>query len=250
MRKLIYILAFLFALGNIAQAQTDYAIGTGTDGNTPNTTGAAGYPCPMQDYYEASRAQYLWQASELTGAGMSAGFIHAIKWEVVTLGSAGLIESYQIKIGTTTTNSLSSSSWEDVPNIVFNMADYQPVAGINTFTLPTPFFWNGVDNLIVEVCSGEPGNATGNWYTRSPVVPWTTGLGFNASHNYRNDDVGNACGITTTTNTGAMTSRPNTIFSFAPASACSGMPTAGTTVSTDAVICPGAPFTLSLTGTS
>lgn len=249
MRKLLYLLVFLFALTNIANSQTDFAIGTGTDGNATNN-GTTGYPCPLQDYYEGNRSQYLWQASELTGAGMSAGFINAIKWEVVSLGTAGLIEQFQIKIGTTAASSLSGTSWEDVSTVVFAMADYQPVAGMNIFTLTTPFFWNGVDNLVIEVCNGDPGNTTGNWYTANPVVPWTTGLSFNGSHNYRVDSQGNLCGSSTTTNSGAMTTRPNITFNFTAGSACSGTPTPGTTISTSTVTCPGSPFSLSLSGTS
>src|SRR5690606_26908054 len=44
-------------------------IGTGNVGNAQTN----GYPCPLQDYYEGGRAQYLYLASELTSLGMSAG---------------------------------------------------------------------------------------------------------------------------------------------------------------------------------
>ena len=219
------LLATLFLLTSAPKvtAQIDISIGTGIIGNTTTT-----YPCPLQDYYEGSRMQYLYLATELTAAGMGPGFINSIKYNVVTLGTAGLIEQHAMKIGGTSTATLSATAWETVTTAVFGPLDYQPIAGINTFTFPAPFFWNGTDNIVIEVCGGEPGNATGTWYTVNPVIPWTTGLAFNGSHNYRADNLGNLCGSTTTTNTGTQTTRPNITFGWVPAVACAGIPVAGT----------------------
>lgn len=49
-----------------SKAQLDISIGTGTTGNTTTT-----YPCPLQDFYEGSRMQFLYRASELNAAGMA-----------------------------------------------------------------------------------------------------------------------------------------------------------------------------------
>lgn len=240
--SLLTLMFSMLAITSI-KAQTDIAIGTGTVGNTTTT-----YPCPLQDFYEGSRMQYLYLASELSAAGMSPGNINAIKYTVTTLGTAGLIEQHTIKMGATATASLTATSWETVGNALYGPADYQPVAGLNTFTFTTPFFWNGTDNIVIEVCGGEPGNATGTWYTVNPVVPWTTGLAFNGSHNYRADNQGNLCGTATTTNTGTQTTRPNITFNWTPASPCAGTPVAGTAVANPATVCLGIPFNLSLSG--
>ena len=241
------LLATLFLLTSAPKvtAQIDISIGTGIIGNTTTT-----YPCPLQDYYEGSRMQYLYLATELTAAGMGPGFINSIKYNVVTLGTAGLIEQHAMKIGGTSTATLSATAWETVTTAVFGPLDYQPIAGINTFTFPAPFFWNGTDNIVIEVCGGEPGNATGTWYTVNPVIPWTTGLAFNGSHNYRADNLGNLCGSTTTTNTGTQTTRPNITFGWVPAVACAGIPVAGTASANPTSTCLGIPFTLSLSGTT
>lgn len=235
-------LPLLFSV-TTAQAQVDISIGTGNTGNTSTT-----YPCPLQDYFEGSRMQYLYLASELTAAGMGPGNINSIKYNVITLGTAGLIENYTLRIGGTATASLSATSWETASATVFGPANYQPVTGVNTFTFSTPYFWNGTDNIVIEICGGEPGNATGIWYTQNPIMPWTSGLSFNGSHTYRVDNQGNLCGTATTTNTGTQTTRPNITYNWQAAAPCTGIPVAGTALANPSSVCLGTPFTLSLSG--
>ncbi|MEJ7625671.1 MAG: gliding motility-associated C-terminal domain-containing protein [Ferruginibacter sp.] len=235
-------LGLLFSLSTV-KAQTDITIGTGTTGNGTTT-----YPCPLQDFYEGSRMQYLYRASELTAAGMGPGNINSIKFNVVSLGSAGVIDQHTIKIGSTATTSLTATTWEAVSATVYGPVNYQPVAGINTFTFTSPYFWNGTDNIVIEICGGDPANTTGTFFTNNPVVPWTTGLSFNGSHTYVADNLGNLCGTATTTNTGLQTTRPNIIYNWTPASPCTGTPNAGTAVANPSSACLGTPFTVSLSG--
>ncbi|MFN4893027.1 MAG: hypothetical protein ACK5G0_04600, partial [Bacteroidota bacterium] len=126
----LLMIAFL-SVPKQAQAQLDINIGTGTVGNGTTT-----YPCPLQDFYEGQRAQYLYRASELLAAGMGPGLITSIKFNVVSVGTTGLVESYQIRIGHTTVSTLATTSWDAFsgPTVATAVANYQPVVGINTFT--------------------------------------------------------------------------------------------------------------------
>ncbi len=236
------ILPLLFSV-TTANAQIDISIGTGSIGNTTTT-----YPCPLQDFYEGSRMQYLYLASELNAAGMGPGNINAIRFNVISVGTAGLIENHTIRIGGTTAGTLSATTWESVSATVYGPVNYQPVVGVNSFTFSTPYFWNGTDNIVIEICGGEPGNGTGTWFTENPVVPWTTGLSFNGSHNYRADNLGNLCGSATTTNTGTQTTRPNITYNWQPAASCAGVPEAGTALANPLAVCLGTPFNLTLSG--
>ena len=229
-----------------AKAQTDIAIGTGTVGNTGTT-----YPCPVPDYFEGQRAQYLYRASELVAAGMGPGNINAIKFNITGLNTfTGNIQQYAIKIGGTSVATLSATAWENVPNTVFNLTDIVPVVGINTFTFVSPFFWNGTDNIIVEICNGLPANVTDGiqHWTNNPTIPWTTGLSFNGSHTRAEDQGGNLCNTPTTTNTGTQTTRPNIIFNWTQAPPCTGTPNPGTATGNPLNVCLGQPFTLQATG--
>ena len=150
-------------------------------------------------------------------------------------------------MGTTTATTLSPTTWESVSQ-VYGPVDYMPVLGTNSFTLTTPFFWNGSSSIVIEVCNGATaGTSNSTFFTQNPVVPWTTGLSFNGSHTYRVDNSDNQCGTATTTEYGTPTTRPNVIFAWITATTCSGVPNAGTAVSS-AVECQGTQVTLSLTG--
>lgn len=200
-----------------AFSQTDISIGSGgTTGNTGTT-----YPCPIQDFYEGSRSQYLYLASELTNAGMAPGNISAIKFNALGLNSfLGSAEQITIKMGLTATASLTNNTWETGTNTVFGPIDDTVVLGVNTFTFTAPFFWNGSDNIVVEICNGDPNNGTAGLttYTQNPSFPWTTGLSFNGSHTYRADNLGYLCGTATTSNSGTQTTRPDITFEWTVAS--------------------------------
>jgi gliding motility-associated-like protein len=226
------------------KAQADISIGTGTTGNS-----STGYPCALQDYFEGSRAQFLYRASELSAAGMGPGSILAVKFNVLNLNNTTLIEKLVIKVGGTNVTTLSSNSWDVFTStpVETTPADYQPVTGINSFTLPVPFAWNGTDNILIEICNGEP-VTTGTWFSSNPQVQWTTGLSFNGSHTYREDGAGNLCNTNSTSNSGTQTTRPDITFSWVPANACNGKPDAGTAGSSLTDVCLAQKFNLSLTG--
>ena len=245
MKKVYLILLICFALFRIANAQSDIVIGTGTAGNTAST-----YPAPLQDFYEGCRMQYLYLASELTAAGMGPGIITGLKYEVTALNATLIAEQMKIGIDGTSTASLGTTTWETVTNYVFGPIDFQPLLGFNTFTFSTPYVWNGSDNIVVEVCNGDPNNASAVTYTNNPTTPWTTGLTFNGSHNYRADGLGNLCGTTTTANTGLQNSRPNITFQWTASANCSGVPVAGVAASSDTSVCGSQNFLLSLTGST
>ena len=247
----VWMVVAAVAYSTVAGAQTNIVIGTGTTGNATTGTAATAYPCPLQDLYEGSRAQYLYRASELAAAGMGIGNITALRFDVASLGTAGVIEEYTVKIGSTTTAAL-TTAWETTTvTTVFGPVNYQPVAGANILTFSTPFFWNGTDNILVEICNGDAtsGNTGVTTNTVNPVINWTAGLPFNASHTYRASNGGNLCATTTATNTGTQTTRPNTTFAWSAVN-CTGTITGGTAETPSGVVCPGVNFTVTVSGST
>lgn len=243
--KTTLLVGVLLMLACRLSAQTDISIGTSTSGNT-----STDYPAPLQDYYEGSRAQYLYLASELHAAGMNAGVISGLKFKVLNLNGADIIEQYTIKIGATAVTTLDGANWITIPNQVFGPVDYSPHAGANIFNFSSGFFWNGTDNIVVEICNGAPDADTRTTYTNNPEVPRTTGLPFNGSHTYRTDNMNYLCGTSSTSNTGSMTTRPDVIFSWTPATACTGTPVAGTATANPTTVCMNGQVTVTLTGTT
>lgn len=227
------------------QAQTDFTVGTGTAGNT-----AASYPCPLPGAMEGSRAQYLFRAAELQAAGLSRGFITGLKIHVLALNDVGYLQSYSIKMGATTVNTLSSTTWEPTPQQYYTSDGFVPEAGENVFAFNDNFFWNGTSNILVEICLNG-GNRFFDFQTFNPTVAWTTGLSFNASHTRAANNTTNFCTITSTTEAGTATTRPNLTFTWQTAPPdCAGAPDGGTANAAKTTVCPGEPFLLSHTGTA
>ena len=246
MKKIYFLVVLLVLTLTTAKSQTDYTIGSATGTNTGTT-----YPSPLQDFYEGSRSQYLYTASELQAAGMGAGLILSLKFNVTNLNNfSGTIPQYTISIGGTSTLSLDAAVWESGTTAVYGPVDYVPALGINEFVFSAPYLWNGTDNIIIEICNGFPGNNTILDYTENVSTAWTTGLTFNGSHTYRADNLGNLCSTTTLTNSGTQTTRPDAIFSWNSSTACSGSPTAGAAVSSKDTTCPNQGFNLYTTGSS
>ncbi|MBL7741539.1 MAG: T9SS type A sorting domain-containing protein [Chitinophagaceae bacterium] len=251
--KTILVLFFVIVFrASDLYAQVDITIGTGTNANTTTT-----YPCPFGDWWEGQRQQYLYLASELSAAGMSAGTINAIRFNVLALttstGANPAVEQYTIKIATTSTASLGATSWEPVTATVYGPVNYLPVLGINTFIFTTPFFWDGASNLIIEICGGDPNSASDTYFTNNSAVTWTTGLSFNGSRVYAADNGGNECGNAPTTNgsaTTTATSRPNIVFNWTSAAPCTSPPNPGTATANPGSVCGGTPVNLTLTGVS
>lgn len=242
-------LLLLLLVSNRSLAQTDITIGNGTTTNTDWV-----YPCPLPDKDDASRMQFLYLASEMTAAGMTAGNIHAIRFKVTDLGMYvgpdSEVDKLTIKIGTTTNGSLNATTWEPGTVTVFGPANHLPVLGNNSFNFTTPFFWNGTDNIVIEICTDASVLGT---RTANPYVAWTTGLPFNGSHTIGEIFNGNLCDADAASysNKGDQTSRPDIIFNYTTAPPCtSATLTAGTAATSKVQVCSGEDFALSLNGTS
>ncbi|HEY9177065.1 MAG TPA: GEVED domain-containing protein [Flavipsychrobacter sp.] len=217
----------------VTKAQVDFQVGTGTTINQGYE-----YPVPIGHYFEGSRTQFLFPASELTAAGIFPGAILAIKWDVKNLGTGlsttlSSLNEYYIYIGTTTMTSLTSFA-TGITNQVYYTPTLTPSVGIMTFNFSTPFVWNGTDNIVVQVCHGD-GSLQ---YTSNAGFEYAT-YSYNASQVYYVDNTAGACNVNTVYNNNPNR-RPNTIFSM-------GLPcndTPKTEVKGPDKICPGKPFTL------
>jgi len=235
-----YVLSLLIPFRE-AIAQT-YTIGADN-----GTNGAMQYPSPFFDYYKTQRAQYLYRASEITAMGMTAGYITEVSWNVVNVPpSVDVSYGYTVKLLSTAVTSLGLTTWESGGTLVWGPVDYTPVVGINTFVLDVPFFWDGVSNLIVEICNGP---AAGE-YTKNAKVTWTGPLAFNGSHTRTNDLELNPCEYTGIEywedSPGGPDYRPQAIFTRVDGVNCAGTPDAGSASSTASSVCVGEVFTVSI----
>ena len=202
------LLALLLVAGSFgANAQMTVIIG---DNDGTNTT--TSYPCPLQDFFFATRAQYLYTAAELGAMGITpGGHIDSIGWITESTAITGmLLENYTISLLNTTINTLDLSVWEPGVTVVYGPQNYSYQNGYagNVMFGVTPFTYTG-GNLIIEVCGGI---STGG-YINNPQCQWSTALGFNASHQWYQDNA-TGCGNPDVTNFGVQDNRPRLVMTY------------------------------------
>src|SRR5690606_4469485 len=97
------------------------------------------------------RTQLLILASELTAANFVAGNITSLTFTVTTAGSQPM-NNFTIKVGHTNVNVMTTVFETSPLTQVYFVPTFSMVTGQNTHVFQTPFFWDGVSNLIIETC--------------------------------------------------------------------------------------------------
>lgn len=176
----------------------------GTDSTFHNQP-LAQQPSLLGNYLKSYRNQMLYTASELAAKLGGARTISKIAFQLGDFGfnSNSILGNYTIKVGTTSASSL--STWDNSLITVYSGHSYTPHPYDNFFTLDSAFAWDGVSNLIVEVCVYSP-STSGN----IPNQVWCTNTAFTSYlYDLANTDL---CGTAGVAQTSAL--RPNIIFSY------------------------------------
>jgi len=163
-------------------------IGFNTTNNTATSTTILG---PYGGLYGGAKHQYLFTAADLTGAGLSAGPISQIAFEVVNINGVPALDDYTIKMDTTSLTAL-TVGYAPANQTVYYNSSYTPTTGWNTHTFDNNFLWDGVSGLIVEVCfnNNDAGTASGN-----ASVRYSATTGTNTVNYYRANNDPNVCGM-------------------------------------------------------
>lgn len=180
-------------------------IGAGTTSNSTTSNLGAAYPT----YYGNGRQQYLVLASELTTMGASSGNLTSIAFDVtrVGTGTGAALTNYTVNLGSTSATTLATTFNTATLTTVFTAASFTPVLGSNVHTFSTPFAWDGVSNIVVDVCFSN--NITGtSTYQHTNKVHTTT---FPSTVYYQTDGATTGvCAQTTVSSSGST--RPNMVF--------------------------------------
>lgn len=176
---------------------TTVQVGTGT------TTGSGSAYTPYNGFWESAHHQYLYRASELLAAGVQPGKISSIAFNLTNInGGNTSYANFVIKLKCTSSNVLTNTSMDVVGLYqVFSTPQLNVSTGWNTHNFSQSYAWDGVSNLLVDVCYFDL-----NWNDNNTVQ--YTNVGYNA---VRNDyDISDICG--TTSVAGVSQNRPNTRF--------------------------------------
>ncbi len=173
-----------------------YGIGNGFNSNLPNA-----YPAPYGNFSFGARHQLLIRADEMSGAGMSPGYINSLSFQVTTTNGSGALNNFTIRMANTVKTALTDTFQTGAMSTVYTSAAYTPVNGTNTHSFSTPFHWNGTSNILIETCFNDT-NSTANASMRRSNTSF-------ASCTYYNADSANNCSHILGT---AVNQRPNIRF--------------------------------------
>jgi len=132
------------------------AVGSGT---------TSAYGMPMDTYSFYNYSQQIVRASEIIGAGGSAGQITAVRFYIASgLEPFANWESWTVYVGHTTKSSFASTTdWEPVANLTQVFSGN--ITSVNgqwlEITFSAPFMYDGTSNLIVAVDENSDGKTNG-----------------------------------------------------------------------------------------
>lgn len=94
--------------------------------------------------------QTIFTAAELQAAGITAGNINSIAYNITTLGSGTNVTNFSVRIGTTANTTLSAFQTTGLTT-VYGPATYAHAVGVNTITFDTPYAWDGISNIVLDI---------------------------------------------------------------------------------------------------
>ncbi|MEL6651201.1 MAG: LamG-like jellyroll fold domain-containing protein [Bacteroidota bacterium] len=113
---------------------------------------------PFKASERLNRSQYLWRASELLAAGLSAGPINGLQLDIQSPG--GLMDYFAIRLKQSTLHSLNTENYEaDGFQTVYDYPIDLSTAstGWYPFVFHSPFVWDGTSNIVIEFSHQNPG---------------------------------------------------------------------------------------------
>lgn len=116
---------------------------------------------PFGSDKSTSKSQYLWRSSELTSAGIIAGNITGIKFNILSVGSS--MRNLSIRMKSTTMDSLSIDSISNTGFInVYSKNTQFSTLGWNDIQFTSPMNWDGSSNIIIEISFDNLATGTAN----------------------------------------------------------------------------------------
>ncbi|PHS05811.1 MAG: hypothetical protein COA88_11665 [Kordia sp.] len=198
-------LLFAMLLFSFVSFSQSIVIGTSAD-ITPIAFGQ-----PTDSYNQSFKYQMLITSTELSVSLAPYTELTALGFSIASDNAVGNLNGYTIKMGHTTTTELASIHDASPTIVVKNPFNYNPVVtapGVfDMITFDTNFVWNGVDNVLVEICKDINTNAGLYPFGQVRVSPTAAP----STRYFRGDGIA-ACGEDT--NISVDVGRPNMQFAY------------------------------------
>lgn len=164
---------------NLSASILGVASGTASIGNGTLLTGATSQPTAFCNRWPSYRMQTVYTAAELQAAGLTAGNITSMAFNISTLGDGATNSGFIVKIGSTTLSALTTFESTTAFTTVYPSQTYTHTAsGLQTIPFSTPYLWDGTSNIIVEMIhnGADITNNSQTYYTvtTNNTVAYTT----------------------------------------------------------------------------
>ncbi|RZJ65381.1 MAG: T9SS type A sorting domain-containing protein [Flavobacterium sp.] len=222
------------------------ANGVGTVGTGTAQTGATDELTAFCNRRPEYRAQLLVSAAELTAAGLRAGNITSVAFNINTIGDAATNSNFKVRMGSAAGTTFTNTTFVAGLTEVFSVASYTHAVGVNTINFSTPYNWDGVSSVIVEIQHSGIDNinnartvytaTTGNTvlYNYSTTVGGALPTGILSTNRFNMTFGGSvACSSARTAVVATVNTPPALSLSATSATICSGSSTALVTLTSD-----------------
>ncbi|MCX6166045.1 MAG: M28 family peptidase [Ignavibacteriae bacterium] len=125
-------------------------------------TGTATVSYPFNTYWHDSKTDMLYTASEVIANGGDVGNIMKIGYNISTIAPL-VMNGFTIKMQNSSLNTLTGFEQNDW-SVVYTGTYSVTTTGIQYIDLQTPFYWNGINNLLIEICFDNTSYTTSSTY--------------------------------------------------------------------------------------
>ncbi len=106
---------------------------------------------PFARFYENARSQMLYRADMLKGAGVGAGMIDKIAFNVLSTAGQNY-QDFTVSIAHTTLSQFNGNVAGGLALVEVFSGSYNTVNGLNDIVFDTPFEYDGESNIIIQTC--------------------------------------------------------------------------------------------------
>jgi hypothetical protein len=176
-------------------------------GPGPFSAGTPGGPTPTTYYpyrgsWEDMRVLFLYRASNLLAAGLHAGPITQMEFNVAAKSSTAPYMGYTIQIGQTAATTVPTAFPAAGTLTTVHTSNYTTTAGWNAHPFGAgTFTWDGTSNILVQICYNNSAATVSD-------LPYLVNVGYVAGFGVTDNGV-TGCSMTTATNAGGDVA-PNT----------------------------------------
>ncbi len=130
-------------------------------------------PAPYGNFWTSEHEQYLVYGSELASAGLTAGNLTGLSFDVVNHNTGPGSRNLTISVAATNATNMSNSFVSTGFTQVYSSPNFVTAPGWNFHPFSTPFAWNGVSNIVVDIsminCNSCPGSPCIEYYLNDEI---------------------------------------------------------------------------------